>query len=246
MINLDSTKRAAEPKAGSFTIEPIAYYHSEMKEKFGLPRQAGLVESLPGRIVFEPAFRDKSAFRGMEAFTHLWLIWGFSESRRVGFQPTVRPPRLHGNERMGVFATRSPFRPNALGLSAVRLAELQLDAPEGPILLVSGADLLNGSPIFDIKPYIPYADCIADAGGGFAETNPVIEKLDIVWPAHLSAKLPTETEQLLRHLLELDPRPAYQNDPDRIYGMRYGPWNVRFCVENGTVHVLELEELAHD
>ena len=245
-MSVDRTKQESGHLVADYILKPIAYYHSEMKEKFGLPRQSGLVERLPGRIVFEPEYRDKSAFRGLEAFSHLWLIWGFSASRREGFQPTVRPPRLHGNERMGVFATRSPFRPNALGLSAVRLTEVQLDTAEGPVLLVKGADLLDGSPIFDVKPYIPYADRINEAGGGFAETDPGDETLKTIWPAHLQGLLPTETEAVIRRLLELDPRPAYQNDPDRIYGMRYGQWNVRFRVEEGLLHVLGLEELSDD
>lgn len=230
----------------SYAVKPIAFYHSAMKEKFGLPRQAGLAAELPGRIVFEPEYRERSAFRGLEDFSHLWLIWGFSESRRRGFAPTVRPPRLHGNRRMGVFATRSPFRPNSLGLSAVRLAAVELETPDGPSLLILGADLLDGTPIFDVKPYIPYSDSIPEAAGGFADSDPGEAALLVEWIAAAEALLPADTRAVISRLLALDPRPAYQDDPERIYGMRYGRFNVRFSVAAGTCRVLAVEEVPND
>lgn len=214
-------------------LTPIAYYHGAMKEKFGIPRQPGLVEGLFGQIIFEAEFKNEAALRGLDDFSHIWLIWGFSESQSSEFRPTVRPPRLHGNERMGVFATRSPFRPNSLGLSAVKLVGIE----DGKIL-VAGADLMDGTPIFDIKPYLPYTDQIPEATGGFASERPSQERLAVLWPEELRGVL--EDEVVVTHLLAQDPRPAYQDDSERVYGMRYGDWNIRFRVKDKTLTVVEL------
>ncbi len=212
------------------TLTPIAHYHGDLTEKFGIPRQAGLAPSLIGRIVFEPVFRTEQALRGLEDFSHIWLIWGFSEHRQGEFQPMVRPPRLDGNHRMGVFATRSPFRPNGLGLSVVKLERV------ANVLTVSGADLLDGTPIYDIKPYLPYADSIPEAKAGFATTDPGEGRLPVLWPKD-SLEIPQITE-----LLSLDPRPAYQADPERVYGMRFGEYNVRFKVLADHVEVVEVAD----
>ena len=216
----------------------IARIHSEFPEKFGIPRQSGLVPSLQARIVFEPEFRNPDALRGIEGFSHLWLIWEFSEAKRETWSPTVRPPRLGGNKRIGVFATRSPFRPNAIGLSCVRLEAV--DPKDGPVLVVSGADLLDGTPIFDIKPYLPYADAIPDAVGGFAPTAPQ-EKLTVLLPDNLAEKFPGQKLQALRELLALDPRPSYQDQPNRVYGMRFGGYQIHFRVQESVLTVLSVE-----
>lgn len=223
-------------------IEPVARIFNDLPSKFGIPRQSGLVREVESQILLEPAFRDPEALRGIEQFSHLWLIWGFSEHGADGtWSPTVRPPRLGGNTRLGVFATRSPNRPNSLGLSSVELSRVELAASGGPILYVLGADLMNGSPIYDIKPYIPYSDCRADARAGYASEPP--DALSVIIPAELRTLL-TPTEQLvIEALLAQDPRPSYQDDPERVYGMSFGGWNVRFCVKDSTLRVTELRRL---
>ena len=222
-----------------FAIRPIARLYGDLPEKFGVPRQAGIVEALEGRIVFEPEFRNADALRGIEGFSHLWLIWHFSESDRNAWSPTVRPPRLGGNTRMGVFATRSPFRPNALGLSCVRLLGIRRDAELGCVLQVAGADLMDGTPIFDIKPYIPYADCKPEASGGFAPDPGAT--LTVVIPEELEAKIPEEKREALRGVLENDPRPRYQDDPERRYGLSFGGMEIAFRVNGRTLTVTEVE-----
>ena len=222
-------------------IRPIARYEGELPEKFGLPRQAGVVPALEGRVVFEPAYRDPEALRGIEGFSHLWLIWQFSENlRQAGdWSPTVRPPRLGGNARMGVFATRSPFRPNALGLSCVRLLGIEKDAERGTVLRVGGADLMDGTPIFDVKPYVPYADAHPEALSGFAPDAG--ETLDVVFLPGTEEKIPAEKREALRGVLANDPRPRYQNDPARVYGLRFGEQNVKFTVDGNTLTVRDVE-----
>ena len=199
-------------------LQVIARIHTELPEKFGVPRQSGLVPQLRGRIVFEPAYRNPDAVRGLEDFSHLWLIWQFSEAVRQDWSPTVRPPRLGGNRRMGVFATRSPFRPNPIGLSCVGLEGVELHTPQGPVIHVTGADLMDGSPIYDIKPYIPYADCRPQAVGGFASA-PKEATLEVDIPPELLAQVPEELREALIGVLAQDPRPTYQHDPER-HGLR--------------------------
>ncbi len=208
-------------------MEVIARIHNDLPEKFGLPRQAGLAPSLRAKIVFEPAYRIPEALRGLEAFSYIWLIWGFSESE--GWSPTVRPPRLGGNVRMGVFATRSPFRPNPIGLSSVRLEGIEKDGANGLVLLVSGADLMDGTPIYDIKPYLPGADAHPDAADGFVGANRQ-ELLAVDIAPELSAKLSENQLAALREILAQDPRPAYHNDSARVYGLSYAGLDVRFSV----------------
>ena len=223
-----------------YAIRPIARIRCDLKEKFGVPRQAGIVEALEGRIVFEPEFRDPEALRGIEGFSHLWLIWQFSEAVREGtWSPTVRPPRLGGNTRMGVFATRSPFRPNALGLSCVRLLGLERDAELGTVLRIGGADLLDGTPIYDIKPYIPYADSHPEALSGFAPDAG--KSLAVDFPQPLLERIPPEKREGLLGVLARDPRPRYQNDPERLYGLRFGEQNIKFTVDGDRLTVREVE-----
>ena len=223
----------------SIFIHPIAHIHSEFPTKFGIPRQSGLAPSLRAEILFEPEYRVAEAVRGLEAFSHVWLIWQFSQAVRQGWSPTVRPPRLGGNKRMGVFATRSPFRPNNLGLSSVKLEEIRLDPQRGPVLLVSGADLLDGTPILDIKPYLPYVDSHPDAVGGFAD--PVKDlRLEVVCPPSLLEPLPPRQREALLQVLEEDPRPSYQQDPSRVYGMVFAGWEVRFSVEGTVLTVTQI------
>ena len=222
-------------------ITPIAHIRNDYSAKFGVPRQSGLVKTALSEIVFEPAFRNPDALRGLEDFSHLWLIWEFSLAKREAWSPTVRPPRLGGNARVGVFATRSPFRPNSLGLSAVKIEEIIQHGPDGPMIRVSGADLMNGTPIYDIKPYLPYADCVPDAAGGF--TDQVERKtLRVVCAAEWWERVPQDKRGALRDTLSQDPRPAYQQDPDRVYGMAFGGLNVRFRVAGDTLTVLDIEK----
>ena len=216
-------------------LTPIAHMECALESKFGAPRQSGLAEALTGRVVFERAYRVREALRGIEGFSHLWLIWEFSASPRGDWSPTVRPPRLGGNVRMGVFATRSPCRPNPLGLSCVRLLKVT-DALE---LLVAGADLINGTPIYDIKPYVPYADARPEATGGFAPAPP--KSLDVDFPPALLEKLPPETREAAVQLLALDPRPRYQDDPERVYGASFAGHDLRFRVEGHRVIVLDVK-----
>ena len=224
----------------SYAVKPIARLRCDLPDKFGLPRQAGIVEELEGLVVFEPEYRNPDALRGIEGFSHLWLIWQFSASVREGWSPTVRPPRLGGNTRMGVFATRSPFRPNALGLSCVRLLGVETDPALGPVLRVGGADLMDGTPIYDIKPYIPYADSHPEAAGGFAPDAG--EKLRVIFAPGEEEAVPQEKRDALRGVLENDPRPRYQDDPARVYGLDFAGLNVKFRVENGTLTVERVEK----
>ena len=218
-------------------IHPIAYFHSPFSSKFGIPKQSGLVEELEGRIVFAPEYRNADYIRGLQGFDYIWLIWEFSDNRHPSKSPVVRPPVLGGNERVGVFATRSPFRPNALGLSSVRIQQIELDSTSGPVIHVLGADLMDGTPIYDIKPYIVYADCHPDARSGFVDSRSW-PKLEVVIPEEIAKNYQPERLSVLRKILELDPRPHYQNDPHRIYGMPFDGTDVRFFVENGVLTVI--------
>lgn len=218
----------------------IARIHTDFPTKFGIPRQSGIVDTLKAAIVFEKEFRSPEALRGLEGFSHIWLIWQFSEGIRKKWSPTVRPPRLGGNTRMGVFATRSPFRPNPIGLSCVRLEEIEWNTPDGPILHVAGADLMDGTPIFDIKPYIPYADCHPEADEGFA--HPVRDKaLEVRIPPELLEKVDPEHREALIGVLAHDPRPSYQKDPERIYGMEFADWEVHFQVKEQQLTVCDIQ-----
>ena len=221
------------------TIRPIARIRSDFLEKFTIPRQSGLVRSLRAEVVFEQEYRDMSAVRGLEEFSHLWLIWGFSAVKETRWSPTVRPPRLGGNRRMGVFATRSPFRPNRLGLSCLKLLEVRQDRLLGPVLTVGGGDLLDGTPIYDIKPYLPYADCRPEALGGFASC-PQGPALQVDIPQKLLERVPPEKREALLGVLAQDPRPSYQSDPERIYGAAFGGLEVRFRVSGEVLTVLEV------
>ena len=221
-------------------MKTIAVMRSSFPTKFGIPRQSGLVEGLRSTIVFAPEYRNPDALRGLEGFSHLWLIWSFSQAIRAQWSPTVRPPRLGGNTRMGVFATRSPFRPNPIGLSAVKLEGIELHTPDGPLLHVSGADLLDGTPIFDIKPYLPYADAHPEAAGGFAASGEDY-RLTVDFPPDLLERLSPEDRLALPGVLEQDPRPSYQDAPDRVYGMAFGSWEVKFSVQGKRLTVLSLE-----
>lgn len=223
-----------------YTINTIARIQSDFPEKFGIPRQSGLIEELKARIIFEPDYRSPDALKGLEGYSHLWLIWGFSKAVRKDWSPTVRPPRLGGNQRMGVFATRSPFRPNPLGLSCVRLDRLEPTEEYGTILHVSGADLLNDTPIFDIKPYLPYVDSHPDARGGFGSTRKDYQ-LNIDCPPEIRRQIPAQHQDTLLKVLAQDPRPSYQEDPARIYGMKYAGMNVKFYVEGNTLHIIRIE-----
>ena len=222
------------------TVNIIARIRTELPEKFGVPRQSGLVPQLRGTIVFEPAYRNPDALRGLEGFSHLWIIWEFSKARREAWSPTVRPPRLGGNQRLGVFATRSPFRPNPIGLSCVRLVSIDLHTPEGPVITVAGADLMDGTPIYDIKPYLPYADCRPEALGGFAPA-PAGARLAVDIPPDLLARVPEDKRAALTGVLSQDPRPSYQHDPERVYGMAFAGLEVRFQVEGDRLRVVSVE-----
>ena len=224
----------------NIVIHPIARMQSDFATKFGIPRQSGLVEELRSTIVFEPEFRNPDTLRGIEGYSHLWLIWQFSEAVREDWSPTVRPPRLGGNTRMGVFATRSPFRPNSLGLSCVRLLGIEQTAEHGTVIHVAGADLMDGTPIFDIKPYIPYADCKVDAVGGFTETADDF-LLEVEFPAELLNKLPQSKRQAAVAVLSHDPRPSYQRKPGRVYGLEFAGFDIRFTVEDKTLTVVEIK-----
>lgn len=223
-------------------IQVIAKMHSDFPSKFGIPRQSGLVDSLESTIVFEPEFRNPDALRGIEGFSHLWLIWQFSAAVQTEWSPTVRPPRLGGNTRIGVFATRSPFRPNSLGLSSVKLLDVVHTEKFGTVLRVAGADLMDGTPIFDIKPYIPYGDCHPDAIGGFTDTAGDF-LLNVDFPVPLLEKLPEGKRDAAIGVLSHDPRPAYQRSPERVYGLPFAGFDIRFTVENTTLHVVEVEEI---
>jgi len=221
-------------------IEIIARIHTDFENKFGIPRQSGLVESLMGEIVFEPKYRNPDAVRGIQDFSHIWLIWEFSKAKRDGWTATVRPPRLGGNERVGVFATRSPFRPNPLGLSCVKLERVELDEKRGPVLIVSGIDMLDGTPIYDIKPYVPHADLRPGAIGGFADAHRD-DRVEVVFPEELLEKVPAEKREALIGVLAGDPRPSYQDDPDRVYGFGFAGIEVKFRVCGGVLTVCGAE-----
>ena len=220
-------------------IRPIARMKSDFSTKFGIPRQSGLVQELRSTVIFEPEFRNPDALRGIEDFSHLWLIWQFSEAVRTEWSPTVRPPRLGGNTRMGVFATRSPFRPNNLGLSCVRLLGVEHTEQYGTVLHVGGADLMDGTPIFDIKPYIPYADCQPDAAGGFTDSAGDF-LLSVDFPPALLALLPEDKREAAIAVLSHDPRPSYQRKPGRIYGVSFAGFDIRFTVEDTMLTVVEI------
>ena len=223
-----------------YTIKAIARIRSDFPTKFGIPRQAGIVEELEARIVFEPEYRNPDALRGLEGFSHIWLIWQFSQAVREDWSPTVRPPRLGGNTRMGVFATRSPFRPNALGLSCVRLLGIE-DTEEGRTLRVAGADLMDGTPIFDIKPYIPYADCKPEAESGFAPDPGA--QLTVEFLPEAEKHIPPEKRQALRGVLANDPRPRYKQDGERVYALEFAGREVKFQVKDKVLRVLSAETL---
>ena len=222
-------------------IQIIARMHSDFATKFGIPRQSGLVEELRSTIVFEPEFRNPDALRGIEDFSHLWIIWQFSEAVRTGWSPTVRPPRLGGNTRMGVFATRSPFRPNNLGLSSVKLLGMEQTAEYGTVLHVGGADLMDGTPIFDVKPYIPYGDCHPEATGGFTDTAGEF-LLQVEFPEELLKILPVEKREAAIGVLSHDPRPSYQRKPDRVYGLTFAGYDIRFKVSKDILTVVEVNQ----
>ncbi len=223
------------------SLVTIAYMQSCFPEKFGIPRQSGLVEKLRGRIVFEPEFRSVHALRGLEEYSHIWLLWGFSKAQQCAWSPTVRPPRLGGNTRMGVFATRSPYRPNQIGLSSVEIERIEWDTPQGAVIHVLGADLLDGTPIFDIKPYLPFTDSHPNAVAGFAE-----DKLGVSLHVNIEDKwlemLTSEYAQTLKAILAQDPRPSYQHDPTRIYGMAFGGHEVKFVVDGEMLTVKSIEK----
>ena len=225
------------------SIRPIAHMHSDFATKFGIPRQSGLVQELRSTIVFEPEFRNADALRGIEGFSHLWIIWQFSEAVRSDWSPTVRPPRLGGNTRMGVFATRSPFRPNHLGLSCVKLLGVEETAEQGTVIHVGGADLMDGTPIFDIKPYVPYADSHPDAVGGFTDTAGDF-LLEVSFPAALLVQLPEEKRQAAREVLSHDPRPSYQRKAGRVYGLTFAGFDIRFTVEENLLTVVDVQKIV--
>ena len=223
-------------------MKPIAHIHTDFKTKFGIPRQAGVVPDTVGKIVFLPAYRNPDALRGLDGFSHLWLLWEFSEAKREGWSPTVRPPRLGGNVRMGVFATRSPFRPNPIGLSSVELARIDYTDAQGPAIYVRGADLLDGTPIYDIKPYLSYTDAHPEATDGFA--GPVKDtRLSVVFPEALLSRLPQEKRAVAIALLSEDPRPHYQTDDERVYGMPFADFDIRFTVKGDTLTVVDVAPL---
>ena len=218
----------------------VARIHTDFPTKFGIPRQSGIVPSLQGRIVFEPEYRNVDAVRGIEEFSHIWLIWEFSEAAREGWSPTVRPPRLGGNVRKGVFATRSPFRPNPIGLSSVKLDKVEIDPTLGPVLYVSGADLMDNTPIYDIKPYITYTDSHPDAVSGFA-SKPAEYLLEVDFPKDLLDKVSENQRKPLIEVLAHDPRPQYHDDPERVYGMEFGGMEIKFKVNRMSLSVVSVE-----
>lgn len=224
---------------------PVATIHTPFSEKFGIPRQSGLVPSLQGEIRFEPEFRNPDAIRGIEEFSHLWLLWNFSKAAQNTYSLTVAPPRLGGKERKGVFATRSPFRPNSIGLSSVRLERVRMDETYGPVLLVSGADLLDGTPIYDIKPYLPYTDSHPDACGSFGEAHKG-DRIAVDFPEALLQKLPPSLRQTAYDLLAQDPRAAYNKKPDYVYGMHFSGFDLRFTIQDGILWVKDVVDTKHD
>lgn len=224
-----------------FSMKVIARIHSDFSTKFGVPRQSGLVDELEATIIFEPEYRNPDALRGLDGFSHLWLVWVFDQAVRKDWSPTVRPPRLGGNQRMGVFATRSPFRPNPVALSSVKLAGIEQTAEHGTVLKIRGADLMDGTPILDIKPYIPYADSHPDAIGGFASA-PAGETLEVTIPPELLERIPASRREALRGVLAQDPRPHYQDDPDRVYGFGFAGLEVKFSVDGTRLTVTDIQK----
>lgn len=221
----------------------IAHVQTDFPSKFGIPRQSGLVDSLKGRIVFEPEFRNPEAFRGLEEFSHIWILWKFSESRKENWSATVKPPRLGGKKRMGVFATRSPFRPNDIGLSCVKLERVEQDEKDGPVLWVAGVDLLDGTPVYDIKPYIPLADCHPEASEGYTKETKVHE-LTVDFPEHLLKLYPEEKREAIVGVLAQDPRPTYFQDPERVYGVPFAGFDVKFKVDEDVLTVCDVVKLS--
>lgn len=217
------------------TIEAVAHIRTPFPEKFGIPRQSNLAE-VPGEIVFTPKYRSPDAVRGIEEFSHLWLLWEFSEAKTQGFEPLVQPPRLGGREKRGVFATRAPYRPNSIGLSSVRLMRLRMDGELGPVLCVQGADLLDGTPVYDIKPYLPYTDCHPEAAGGFGQKHSG-DGIRVEFPEELRKQLPEEYQKPVLAVLAQDPRAAYNKQPDYVYGMAFGGFDIRFVVRDGVLQV---------
>ena len=238
-----SQRKPGVTMSDSFPMKVIATMRSPFPAKFGIPRQSGLVDSLRSTIVFEPEYRNPDALRGLESFSHLWVIWSFSKAIREDWSPTVRPPRLGGNTRMGVFATRSPFRPNAIGLSSVKIERIEQDPRLGPVIHVTGADLLDRTPIFDIKPYLPYTDSHPDALGGFTDGYRGY-RLEVDFPQALLEKVPVSARESLIGVLAQDPRPSYQDDPDRVYGMAFGTVDVKFQVSDGVLTVIGVEPVG--
>lgn len=220
-------------------MKPIAHIRTDFQSKFGVPRQAGLIDALEGRIVFEPEYRVADALRGLEDFSHIWLIWDFSEAHRDSWSSTVRPPRLGGNQRMGVFATRSPFRPNPIGLSSVEVSRIDLHTPDGPVIYIKGADLMDGTPIYDIKPYLAFTDSHPDARGGFTDQTRQQRELTVVIPDIVAARFTPQKLAALREVLAHDPRPHYHDDPERIYGFDFAGHAIHFRVEGNTLTLLE-------
>lgn len=227
----------------SIELVVIAKIHTEFPDKFGIPRQSGLVPFLRGEIVFEPEFRTMDAVRGLEEFSHIWLLWEFSKAKREGDALTVTPPRLGGKVRKGVFATRAPYRPNGIGLSSVRLEAIYYDEARGPILVVSGADLLDGTPIYDIKPYLPYTDSHPEARGSFGEEHKA-DQISVIFPEELLMKLPEELRESAQEVLKQDPRAAYNKKPDYVYGMNFGGYDIRFVIEEEVLLVKDVVEIS--
>ena len=225
---------------GRITIEPIGYIYNDYKEKFGIPRQSGLAENVISKIIFEEDYQEPDFFREIEEFTHLWIVWHFSEVDKDEIQPMVRPPKLGGNKRVGVFASRSPYRPNRIGISCVKLIKTEFSYKEGKSLFVLGADLMDGTPILDIKPYLPYTDCHPEASTGYAVDGNV-GLLDVNCPDELLSKIDFDKIDGLMDTLKYDPRPSYHNDPERIYGMSYAEWQIKFKVENNVLTIVEIE-----
>ena len=223
-----------------FEMRAIAHVHSDFGSKFGVPRQSGLVDALQATIVFEEPYRNPDALRGLEGFSHIWLVWVFHQVHQSKWSPTVRPPRLGGNQRVGVFASRSPFRPNPIGLSSVRLERIELTGPQGPVLHIRGADLVDGTPILDIKPYLPYGDCHPDATGGFAST-PAEPTLQVEISPELLSRVPADRQDALRDPLALDPRPHYQQDSSRVYGFSFAGLEIQFTVSDGRLTVTGIQ-----
>ncbi len=223
-------------------LKTIAHLRCDFPEKFGIPRQSGLVDSVTARIVFTPEYRNPDALRGLEQYTHLWIIWQFSEAVREGWSPTVRPPRLGGNTRMGVFATRSPYRPNPIGLSSVKIEKIETDGKDGPVITVSGVDIMDNTPIYDIKPYLAYVDSHPDASDGFA-LNTHEALLDVTIPCRLAGILPQDKVKAVTELLAQDPRPQYQSSPDRIYTMSYAEFDISFVVDGTSLTVTDIRQI---